>query len=204
MGGMFGLFSIAFLAALSLQPLVEGPFIVFIGPPGSGKTSQALKAAKVLRLPVLSAEEMVLSNRAAFAKIERAGLSGLEPRSDPLMNTIFGGRVSSGKFTRGLIVDGYPATKEHADYVRKLVLEGRLPNPIIIQLDVPEDVVRRRLAKQAGPTLEQRLKDYQREMGMLHAYFPGANVQRVDAGRKPGAVAKDVKRILRALVQTKS
>ena len=55
----------------------------------------------------------------------------MEPRSDPLMNTIFGDRIAPGEFTHGLIVDGYPATKDHTDYLRKLVVEGRLPNPIV-------------------------------------------------------------------------
>ena len=200
---MLSFCSIALLAALGSQPYVEGPLVLFIGPPGSGKTLQASKAGKALGIPILSAEDMILSNRDAFAKVDRAGLSGMEPRSDPLMNTIFGERISSGKFTRGLILDGYPSTKDHADYVRKLVLEGRLPNPIVIQLDLPDNVARQRLAKEAGASVEQRLKDYQREMGMLHVYFPRANVQRVDANRKPGKVAKDVNRILRRLVQAK-
>jgi adenylate kinase len=183
------------------QPLVQGPFVMFIGPPGSGKTTQAQKAAKELRLPIISAEGMVHSNPAAFANTP--GLSGMEPRSDPVMNRIFADTLASGNFTRGLIVDGYPSTKDHADYVRGLVLAGRLPNPVVIELDVPEEVVRQRLAKQAGPSLEQRIKDYQREMGMVQVYFPSANIHKVDANRKPEKVAEDVNRILLPLLQTK-
>src|SRR5579885_2356248 len=191
----FGLFA---AASLYSQPLIEGPFVIFVGAPGSGKSTQAARLGKELRLPAISAENMVASHPGAFGKSMRPGLTAPEPRSEAVMNNIFGALIASGALKRGLIVDGYPATKEHADYIRGLVLEHRVPNPIIIQLDVPDEIVRKRMAKQDKTILEQRLKDYHREMDMLQAYFPRADLHVVDASRKPGKVAKDVREIVRA------
>jgi len=182
------------------QPLIDGPFIMFIGPPGSGKTTQAVRAAKYLRIRIISAEQMVSSNPGAFTRYERtliSGLSGVEPRGDTVMNSIFGALIASGDFKRGVIVDGYPASKGHADYVRDLVMDGRAPIPILIQLDLPDDEVRRRSSKQPANTVEQRLKDYHREMDMLQIYFPAAEIHFVAANRSAATVAREIRGILR-------
>ncbi len=109
------------------QPFVNGPVIIFMGPPASGKSTQAKMVAQTLKLPVLSAEEMIAANPKALST--RPGITGIDPRTDPALNSLFEAAIASETYRGGLIVDGYPATKDHIDHLRMLVTGGRLPSP---------------------------------------------------------------------------
>jgi adenylate kinase len=200
--GMSYLLTVSLLLATGVagQALVTGPVIIFIGPPASGKSTQAKMAAESLKLPVISAEDLIASNPAAFKKINPPGITGMEPRTDPALNELFGARLATGKYRDGVIVDGYPATKDHGDYMRSLVEAGRLPNPTILQLDISDDELRKRAGKNADAKFEQLLKDYHRETDMITIYFPSAKIIRVDATGKPDKVRKRVEDTLLPLL----
>lgn len=180
------------------QPRVEGPLVIFIGPPGSGKSTQAASAGKTLGLPVVSAEMMMKAQPDVFEKNRRPQISGMEPQSDPAMNKVFASVIEKNDYRKGLILDGYPATKDHADYLAGLVKAGQLPAPVIIQLDVPDEIVRKRMAKEAGAALEQRIKDYHREFDVLQLYFPNADVNKLDGTKKAAQVEKTVATLLKS------
>jgi adenylate kinase family enzyme len=78
------------------QAKVDGPVVMFIGPPGSGKSTQAPAAARLLNLPVVSVDELIEANKATFEKIRRSGVSGMEPQSDPVLNRLFQERLEKG------------------------------------------------------------------------------------------------------------
>ncbi len=61
------------------QSLVSGPVVVFLGPPGSGKSTQAAEAAKYLKVPLVSVADLVKDNAAELQKVRRSGISGIEP-----------------------------------------------------------------------------------------------------------------------------
>ena len=187
-------------AACSGQQLVTGPVVVFLGPPGSGKSTQAAEAAKYLKVPVVSAEELIKENAAELAKARTSGITGMEPETDPLLNKFFEARLKRGDLSNGMILDGYPNTKDQADFSSKLVASGYISKPIILHLQVPDQVVRKRLAGKDGKvpdSVEQRLKDYHRETTALEVYFPKAEVINVDGTKKRGAVTKQINKILK-------
>src|SRR5689334_6768801 len=101
------LLSAFLLCALALaQPKVEGPVVLFVGPPGSGKSTQAAAASRLLKVPIVSVEDLIAANQAEFAKIRRSGIAGMEPHSDPLLNRLFMARLEKGDLSHGLILDG--------------------------------------------------------------------------------------------------
>ena len=188
-----------FSTLLGAQQEINGPLVLFIGAPGSGKSTQGVLAAKKLGVPVVSIEKLISKNRAAFKNIRRTGLSGMEPETDPVLNRLFAERLKQGDLGNGAVLDGYPATKDHADFLSKMVSEGKLPNPLVIQLAVPDHVVRKRLAKHPGTTpesVEQRLKDYHREMGAVRLYFPNADIITIDGSKKPKGITKKINALL--------
>jgi adenylate kinase len=194
--------SLLLLCAMALpgQNAPNGPVILFIGPPGSGKTTQAAAAAKKHKLPVIARQDLIAVDPAAFQKNRPKAIQGMTEESDPFLNQLFARKLAQADVARGFILDGYPATKDHADFVAKLVREGRLPNPIVIQLDIPDDVVMKRMKSSHEATdgvLQQRIKDYHREMDMLKLYFPNATVETVDATAKAGKVTKRVEEALK-------
>lgn len=190
-------------AALSGQLIVQKPFILLIGPPGSGKTTQAAALSKSMGIPVLAAEQMISENKQLLEASRNPKISGMEPRSDPALSRILGGYLSKGGYQKGLLLDGYPATKDHCDYLLKLLKEGAIPMPIVLQLDVDDETVRKRMAGRADASLEQRLKDYHREMDMIQVYFPGADIVKVNASQKPSKVTKEIQKALKAKLASK-
>jgi adenylate kinase len=188
------------VSALAGQGEVTGPFVLLIGPPGSGKSTQATQIGKGLGVPVVSVEQLIADNPEVFERIRRTTLSGMEPETDPVMNRLFQERLERGDLTGGLVLDGYPATKDHADFLAAMVRAGTLPRPLVVQLDIGDDVVFERTAGNPDISREsvaQRLKDYHREMGPLSLYFPAADIEVVNGMKKPKAVAKAINKILK-------
>jgi adenylate kinase len=183
------------------QPLVSGPVVVFLGAPGSGKTTQAAEAAKFLKVPILAVSDLIRDNADALAKARRSGITGMEPETDPLLNRFFEERLKKGDLSNGVILDGYPNTKDHADFTSKLVSSGVIAKAIILHLQIPDEVVRKRLAAKDGTvpaSVEQRLKDYHRETMALKIYFPNAEIVEIDGAKSRAAVTKAVVAVLKA------
>ena len=200
---------VTFVAAVSVagstlafsQRVVNGPVIVFLGAPGSGKSTQAAAAAKYLKVPIVSVEELIRDNAEALKKAQPPGITGIEPQTDPLLNRFFEERLKRGDLANGVILDGYPNTKDQADFTSKLVASGVMPKPIILNLVVPDDVVRKRMRGKDGKvpeSVEQRLKDYHRETTAIEVYFPDADITKIDGTKKPSAVAKKVQAVLKS------
>lgn len=179
---------------------VEGPVVLFVGPPGSGKSTQAVSAGKLLNVPVVGVDDLISGNKATFDRIRRTGISGMEPQTDPVLNRLFMERLEKGDLSHGLILDGYPSTKDHADYISELVKKGVLPTPVAIELQIPDDTVLKRTekaGKDSRSSVEQRLKDYHREMDMIRLYFPAAEIITVDGTKSIRNVEKNVSDVLK-------
>lgn len=189
--------ALAFAAAAFTQPTVQGPVVLIIGPPGAGKTTQADVLGKAYGLTVITAEQMIAANPEVFERIRRKGVTGIEPETDPVLNRFFEERIAQPDAAKGFITAGYPSVKDHADFVAGLVKTNRLPNPTVIQLEVPEAELRQRLARDPKyANLDQLLKDYQREMAMVALYFPNAEFHRINGRGRPDQVTKRIRDVL--------
>lgn len=202
---MFTRHMLSAVMAVGLTPglaAAQGRIIVLIGPPAGGKAAQAALLQKRYGLPVISADELIQSNPQAFAKLKDFRVDDLEPHSDPILNQLFREKVKSVDLAKGLILDGYPATKGQADYLAAFIKElGLVQEVTVFQLEVPDDVVRQRVKQGKSPsvdpkTFEQQLKDYRREMGFVQIYFPNATIHQVDGTKKPADISKAIQSIL--------
>lgn len=164
------------LLLLSLGCLAQRPgkglVLVLIGPPGSGKTTQAEFLTKRYKIPVLSAGSW-MSNQQFDERLK-------------VLNT--------GK---GFIIDGYPATHAQAEHLASVVKLLQLPSPVIVQLEVPDEVVRQRMAGKEKPAvLEKRLSDYHKEMDLIRAYYPQGDIWSVIGTRTPQEVSKTIEMLI--------
>lgn len=158
-------------ACLAQQP-GKGLVLVLIGPPGSGKTTQADFLTKRYHIPVLSAGSW-------------------------MSDAQFDERLKVLNTGKGFIIDGYPATHAQAEHLAKVVKQRQLPSPVIVHLDVPDDVVRQRMAGKEKPeSLEKRLSDYHREMDLIRSYYPQGDIWSVIGTRAPKEVSKTIEMLI--------
>lgn len=188
--------------AVSAQTSDSRFVIVLIGPTGSGKTTQAEFLKRKFGIPTLAVDDLIAENPAALEQYRTTGIDPGPPQESPALNQLVRDRLSKLDLTHGAALDGYPATKDQADHLAALAKDLELPSPIVIQIDVPDHVVRKRLRKRKRKDdkpelIERRLKDYHRELEMIRAYYPEANIWTIDGTRTAAYVSKTIESILK-------
>lgn len=155
------------------QEAGKGLVMVLIGPPGSGTTTQSELLAERYQVAVVSGDS-TLTDDALWAKLSALDLS------------------------RGYILDGDVELRHQADSLSALVNQLKLPSLIILHLDVPDDVVRQRLAgTQKAELLEENMAQYHREMNFIRVHYPLADIWTV-IGTRP---IDEVSRTIVALIE---
>jgi adenylate kinase len=125
--------------------------IIFIGPPGSGKGTQAKRLASRFDIPHISTGDMLREAVAdgtplgqQAAPIMASG--GLV--SDDLMVGIINERMAKPDAAKGFILDGFPRTLVQAEKLDALLssASGNEEKPLrVLQLLVPDDAIVRRI-----------------------------------------------------------
>jgi len=172
------------------------PIIILVGPPSSGKTTQSEMIQKQYRFAVITREQLMKDDPSVLAQQKTPGINAIEPRMDPALNGLFRKRLEKTDISKGLLLDGYPATKDHGDFLQQVLREKGLGKPLVVKLEMPDSVVRERLKGQPPAQIEQDLKDYHRETDFLSTYFPEANIVKINGDRKPDAVFADIRKVI--------
>jgi adenylate kinase len=176
--------------------------VVLIGPTGSGKSTQAEFLKKRFGIPTIAVDDIIAANPAALAKYRPAGTTSGPPQLNPAIDALVAAKITSLDLTKGVVLDGYPASKDQAEHLAALAAKLNLPPPIIIQLDLPDDVARERAKKRhrADDTpalIEERLKNYHREMDMIRSYYPQANIWTINGDKPIKEVSDTIEAILK-------
>ncbi len=121
--------------------------IIFIGPPGSGKGTQAKRLASRFDIPHISTGDMLREAVADGTELGREAApimsaGGLVP--DDLMIGIINDRLAKADAGRGFILDGFPRTLVQAEKLDNIVGNGQPPLRVL-QLLVPDDAIVRRI-----------------------------------------------------------
>jgi adenylate kinase len=131
--------------------------IVLVGPPGSGKGTQAKIVCERWGIPQISTGDMLRAAKKAgtldrrYLEIMDAG--GLVP--DEAMIGLIDHRIDAADCTQGFLLDGFPRTVPQAEALSALLAGRSRKLDAVVQLDVPrslleERVVGRRTDKRSG------------------------------------------------------
>ncbi len=126
-----------------------GKRIIFLGPPGSGKGTQATMLSEVLGAPVIATGDLLRAEVAAGTPLgdeaaEYMNSGALAP--DQLVLMILERRLSQPDCEQGFILDGFPRTLTQAQALESsLVAQGK-PLEAVIDLEVPDEVLVERFA----------------------------------------------------------
>lgn len=159
--------------------------IIFLGPPGSGKGTQAKLLSERLGVPAISTGEILRAAVRAGSPLglqAKATMEAGELVSDDLMIALIRDRIGSPDASRGFILDGFPRTVEQAAALEKL-LAGNGPGlSAVLNLSVPEAVIVDRLhgrSKDEGrsddrpETILERLRVYHQKTEPLADFYRG-------------------------------
>ena len=121
--------------------------VIFIGPPGSGKGTQAKRLASRFEIPHISTGDMLREAVADGTELGRQAApimasGGLV--SDDLMIGIINERLAKTDAQKGFILDGFPRTVVQAEKLDTIVGNGNDPLRVL-QLLVPDDAIVRRI-----------------------------------------------------------
>jgi len=189
------LVSLFAVAAGSTFAQISGPLVVLIGAPGAGKSTQAGILAKEQGMTVISAADLIERNKQAFARYKQPNIKGVEPRVDSALNNLVEEALTTTASAKGVVLDGYPAAENHGTFFFTLANKLKLPPPLVIHLQITDEIAKKRMK---GKDIEQDLKDYHRELDFARAYFTQVTIHDIDGTKKPGAVAKEIRGLVKA------
>ena len=177
--------------------------LLFIGPPGAGKGTQAARVAERLGIPHISTGEMFRDHvekdtelgRKVKAIMESGGYVPNEITVEMLRQ-----RLEESDAVRGFILDGFPRTEPQVAALDQLIGEDGLH--MVVLFDVDEDELTKRLLSRgrlddSEETIRNRFKVYEEQTAPLISLYEGRDiVVRVD-GRGP--LEEVTNRVLRAV-----
>ncbi|HEY3997880.1 MAG TPA: adenylate kinase [Candidatus Xenobia bacterium] len=123
--------------------------MVFLGPPGAGKGTQALRISEKFGFPQISTGDML---RDAVVRKTALGLKAApimaagELVPDQIVTGLIEDRVTRADCDRGFILDGYPRTIQQAGALSALLHNLGCPLNRVVEFRVDEEAVVRRFS----------------------------------------------------------
>jgi adenylate kinase len=192
--------------------------IILLGPPGSGKGTQAQRLVQRYGIVQLSTGEML---RAAVAAGTPVGLrakdimasGGLVP--DEVVVGVIADRIEQGDAKRGFILDGFPRTVPQAEALDDLLRHKHLKLDAVIELRVNESALLQRVETRVAEmqsrgeevrvddtpeVLTRRLAAYRSlTEPLIHYYSERRKLLTVDGMMTIEQVTREIGRILAAI-----
>ena len=131
------------------QKRLKAQALIFLGPPGAGKGTQARALATEFGVPQISTGEMLreaVKKKTPLGLAAQARMDRGELVSDELVCGIAAERIRQADTVCGFILDGFPRTIGQAEFLARLLKEDGLSQPMVLYIRVPADVLARRLS----------------------------------------------------------
>ena len=182
------------------------PTIALLGPPGSGKGTQAARLHDRLGFAPLSTGDLLREARAAGTDLGRRASEYMDRGDlvpDELIVAMIRGAIASldGK---PILLDGFPRTVTQADALAGALADRGRELAAAVLIDVPDDLVAERISGRgqdreddAPDTVRERLRVYHRETEPLVDYYSRRGLlRRVDGAQDADAVEKGIRAAL--------
>jgi adenylate kinase len=155
------------------------PRLIFLGPPGAGKGTQAKILADSCGIPHVSTGDILrvaVANRTALGLQAQEYMDRGELVPDFLVVDLIRERLDHSDAKLGWVLDGFPRTVVQAEFLDTLLDKIHQPYDYVINLEVPDDVLVLRLlgrgrADDTEEVIRKRLQVYQEQTSPLIAFY---------------------------------
>jgi adenylate kinase len=162
--------------------------LILFGPPGAGKGTQSTKLIEKYNLTHISTGDLFrkhLKEGTPLGKLAQDYMSKGNLVPDQVVIDMVDDKIKSGGKISGIIFDGFPRTIPQAEALDKLLQAKNTPITVLVELVVPEEELRKRLAERASKenrpddakpeVIENRIKVYKDETAAVASYYKKHN-----------------------------
>lgn len=182
--------------------------MVFLGPPGSGKGTQASRLAEHLGVVSISTGDMLRAAVAAGSQLGKR-VEGIMASGalvgDDTMAEVVRERLAQPDASSGFILDGYPRTAAQAETLREILEHGGARLDHVLLLEVPEAELVARMSGRARlegraddreDVVRERLQVYRQSTEPLIEHYRKAGLLRtIDGDRSIEEVAESLRAV---------
>lgn len=158
--------------------------IILFGPPGAGKGTQSAKIIEKYSLIHIATGDLFrkhLKEGTPLGNLAKDYMNKGNLVPDQVVIDMVDDKINSSEKATGIIFDGFPRTIPQAEALDRLLTSKGAPIKILIELVVPEDELRKRLAERAlkenrpddakPDVIENRISVYKGETASVGDYY---------------------------------
>jgi adenylate kinase len=153
--------------------------LIFLGPPGAGKGTQAKALAEHWNIPHISTGEILrqgLQDQTPLGIKAQSYMDRGELVPDVLVQEMVQERLNQPDTQHGWILDGFPRTVNQAVFLEGLLVKLDQSGEMVVSLEVPDDVVVARLLARgrkddSEDVIRRRLEVYRFETAPLINHY---------------------------------
>jgi len=122
--------------------------VIFLGPPGAGKGTQAQEVARLYRIPHLSTGDMLRDHVARgtpLGLLAKPIMERGELVPDEIVLGMVEERISQPDCANGFVFDGFPRTLRQAEKLNEMLRRLGFNRPLVLYIVVDYDQVLKRL-----------------------------------------------------------
>ena len=189
--------------------------LIFLGPPGAGKGTQAQRAEDAFDIRQLSTGDMLRAAVAAETEIGKQA-KDIMARGDLVPDEVVVGiisdRIDEQDCANGFILDGFPRNVAQAEALDKMLVDKGIKLDGVIELAVDPDVLIGRILKRAaesadGPrdddteeALQHRLRVYEEQTAPVAEYYASMGILRtLDGMQEMDDVTAQIQTVLKEI-----
>jgi len=186
--------------------------IIFFGPPGSGKGTQAKLIASELNIIHLSTGDILRSKLKEGDELLfqlKNVLSSGDLVSDKILNEIITEKLTSKECANGFILDGYPRTIAQANFFLSFMKSHNLKLDVVFDFKIDFKVVEERIIYRSEQekrsddnfdVIKRRLNKYTKETLPVSQFFSSNFTQKyfeIDASKEVSQLQKELMKIIK-------
>ena len=186
--------------------------LIFFGPPGAGKGTQANLIANHFNIPHLSTGD-ILRNKLLQKDVLSTRLKHVIDRgqlvSDDILNEIVSNRINEQDCLKGFVLDGYPRTMKQALFLNTILKSKNFRIDKIIDIDVDETIIVNRIISRSKrenrqddkeEVIKTRISRYLSETKPLSDFYKSKYLSDylvINGNQKIEKIAEDIIKILK-------